>query len=142
MPGNFPHPELIHADEGARVSLLEALPKGEIRHGLVLGKLLPETLQNMRRLVEAEELQMIVDEEARDLRQRHAMLLHVKEKVAEVARRIEIGQQHSVPEWAIRRKPLEFLAAAADIVGGGLVSPGFDPGSDELDGQECCLRML
>src|ERR1700730_9440456 len=116
MRGNFLHPELIHADEGARVFLLEAVPKGEIRNGLVLGKLLPEALQNVRRLVEAEELQMIVGEEARDLRQRHAMLLHVKEKVAEIAHRIEIGEEHYVPERTIRRKPLEFLAAEADIV--------------------------
>src|ERR1700682_3946926 len=122
MPGNFPHPELIHADEGARVFLLEAVPKGEIRHGLVLGKLLPEALQNMGRLVESEELQMIVGEEARDLRQRHAMLLHVEKEVAEIAHRIEIGEEHYVPKWTIRWKPFEFLAAAADIVGNGPVS--------------------
>ena len=88
------YPELIHADESPRILRFESVPKSEIDHRAVLGKLFMVALPDMRRLVEAEKLQLVVDEEASDLRQIYAVLLHVEEKVAELAQRIEIGEQH------------------------------------------------
>ena len=96
LAGHFLYPELIHVDERPRILGFESVPKSEIDHRAILGKLLMVALQNMRRLVEAEKLQLVIDEEASDLRQVRALLLHVKEKIAELAQRIKIGEQHHV----------------------------------------------
>ena len=48
-------------------------------------------LPSMRCLDEAEKLQLVVGKEAGNLRQVRAVLLHVEEKIAEFAQRIEIS---------------------------------------------------
>src|SRR5215469_10442180 len=100
LAGHFLYPELIHVDERPRILGFESVPKSEIDHRAILGKLLMVALQNMRCLDEAEKLQLVVGKEAGNLRQVRALLLHVEEKIAEFAQRIEIDEGHNVAQGA------------------------------------------
>src|SRR5262249_27564549 len=95
----------------------------------------------VRRLIEPDELQPILCEEPRDRGKREAVLLYVEEKVAKIARRIKIGEQHDVAKRAIGRKLLERLATAANVAGARFVSLFGDKplGSDDVF---ACARTI
>src|SRR3990170_1671294 len=72
------HPELVHGDEGVGIFLLELVPVVEIGSRRVVGEPLRVALERSLVEREAEKHEPMLGEEVLDLRQREAVLLHVK----------------------------------------------------------------
>src|SRR6266852_2190586 len=84
------HPEFVHMREHERIFLFEGVPVIEIALGLVVRKFLAVLLEEALVDVPADEFEIIVGEEALDLRQRQPQLMLVEQKVAAIAQTVEI----------------------------------------------------
>src|SRR5690349_12078601 len=83
-------PELVHAPEGSRIRLLEAIPVFQIGHGHITRAGVAVVRQHGSVQLETEQSEAVLRKKSADRRQRQTVLLHVEQEIAAGAQAVEI----------------------------------------------------
>src|SRR5262249_62212873 len=129
----FLDPELIHAEERVRVFGLKGMPAIEIAHETLATENVPILLHDSRREFEADEVQVVLDDEGLNVWNRQPVFLDMEQQIAALAGAEEIAESGNAAE----RRVQQVLPAAADVLPGRAIALLEDEGAGGDDPQAC-----